>query len=362
MPDWIKFLLVLALSAVVVVCEESTTEELPKDVAEGRARRKRFYKFLFQAISPMISSLSYILLIKAKVVVVGLFLVGIYFFGHKLWPGGLCGHSIVSDVPPPYLSDYSGITGYHATGPDIVSSYPGPEPYPISGSYLPPSAASSPSIIPSISSISSSSSGGPPAAKYGSRRGRRDLDNQNDEEPLDNEIYWTDQLTEMGFLFLGVKARACRKRFVCEFDFHARSNPILLFATRAMGRDIFHNYRDPSDERARYYQDCGRIYAECAVPKRKPSHYTRRRRPLPATTSTTEAPNTAAEEEVEEPEESSASVEVEDESVNEISMAEKSRRNQRNDWRPITSQPLPLGKQILRRSWAQTERVAEAGN
>ncbi|XP_055531781.1 uncharacterized protein LOC129722400 [Wyeomyia smithii] len=346
MRSWIKLLLVLGVSVVTVLCEESSTEQASKDVDEGRARRKKFYKFLLHALTPMISSVSQIMLIKVKVILIGLFLVGLYFFGHKLFPGGFCGHSTVSDVAPPYLGDYGGITGYHSAGPDIISSYPGPEPFGYSGSYLSPAGGSSPPTSSGIVSAISPFSGGPPATKNGSRR-RRDLNNREDDELLDNEIYWTDQLTEMGFRFLGVNERVCRKRFVCEFDFHARGNPILLFATRAMGRDIFHNYRDLGDERARYYKDCGRIYADCAVPKKKPQHYTRRRGQFPRTTTTTEAPVT---------EESSASVEVEDETVNEISAAgEKAHRSQRNEWQPITSGPL--GKQILRRTWSQTERA-----
>ncbi|XP_058465344.1 uncharacterized protein LOC131438947 [Malaya genurostris] len=318
MTDWKKLLVILIFGVVAVVCEETSTDQLPKDVDEGRAR-KRLLKFLLKALTPMISSLSYLLLIKAKIVVVGLFLVGIYFFGHKLWPGGFCGHSIVSDVPPPYLDGFSGISGYHSSGPDIISSYPGPEPWTLPGSYLPPTGSSSPSLPPS-------------------RRGRRDLLRREDEELLENEMYWTDQLTDMAFRFLGVTARACRKRFVCEFDFHARRNPLLLFATRAMGRDIFHNYRDANDERARYYQDCGRIYAECSVPKRSPPRYVRRKGQLPSTTTT------------EEPEQVDETVvpEVPDyETANEISAEENSRMNHDNGWHPVT--PGPLANFILRR-------------
>ncbi|XP_058837524.1 uncharacterized protein LOC131693609 [Topomyia yanbarensis] len=333
MTSWKKLLVVLVLGVVAVVCEETAAEELPKDVDEGRGR-KRMFKFLFKLLTPMVSSLSYILLIKAKVVVVGLFLVGIYFFGHKLWPGGFCGHSIVSDVPPPYLDGYSGISGlsgisgYHSSGPEILSSYPGPEPWSVPGSYGPPTGSSPPSLPPSIGD----------GVKYGSRRGRRDLMNPEDEELLDNEMYWTDQITDMAFRFLGVSARECRKRFVCEFDFHARRNPLLLFATRAMGRDIFHNYRDANDERARYYQDCGRIYANCSVPKRSPPRQTRRKGHLPTTT--TEEP---------EPEESSsASIEQEDEAGNEIAGEENSRKSLQSEWQPLTSEPM--GKLILRRT------------
>ncbi|KAL1402758.1 hypothetical protein pipiens_019653 [Culex pipiens pipiens] len=362
-----ELLLVLLVGIASVVAEETaTTEELPKDVSEARGRRK-FYKFLFKALTPMISSLSTVLLIKTKIVLVGLFLAGIYFFGGKIWPGGFCGHSIVSDVPPPYLSD--GITGYHASGPEFISSYPGPEPW-SSGSYsgaysdsYPGSYSGSypgPSFSPAGAVGASPPSnaylpptGSSPVIAGTKRRGKRSAD---DEELQENEMYWTDQLTDMGFRFLGVTSRICRKRFVCEFDFQARQNPILLFATRAMGRDIFHNYRDAADERARSYQDCGRIFAECGVPKRVNRPH-RRRGHLPVTTTTTEEP-AASEEEGQ-----LTSEEMHDEGINEIGngidLGEDVQTERsfpagafhESDWQPIVSQPL-LGKLILRRTGA----------
>uniref|UniRef100_A0A182JBN5 Uncharacterized protein n=1 Tax=Anopheles atroparvus TaxID=41427 RepID=A0A182JBN5_ANOAO len=177
---------------VALAAAEDLAETSGKSFDEGR-RRKRFYKFLFKAIGPIMSTLTTVVLVKAKIVLVALFFAGIYFFGHKIFPGGFFGSSIVSETPPPYI-DSSPYTSYHSDH-EIISSYPGPEPF---SSYGPPSHSSSAS--PSLSYL-------PPAS--GS-------------------------------------------------DYSSYSK-----------RDIFHNYRDASDERATSYKDCGRIYEECQVPKRK---------------------------------------------------------------------------------------------
>uniref|UniRef100_A0A8W7P339 Uncharacterized protein n=2 Tax=gambiae species complex TaxID=44542 RepID=A0A8W7P339_ANOCL len=211
---------------------------------------------------------------------VGLFLAGIYFFGHKIFPGGFFGSSFISETPPPFLES-SPYTSYHS-GHEIISSYPGPESTFTSfdhssssygtpaSSYGPPSNA----YLPPSSDTSSYSS----YSKYSGTRRKRAAEagrqqtagsDANEDELEENEMYWTDTLTDMTFRFLGVNRRVCRKRFVCEFDFQARRNPLLLFVTRAIGRDVFHNYRDAGDEKAVSYSDCGRIYEDCKVPKRK---------------------------------------------------------------------------------------------
>lgn len=129
--------------------------------------------------------LSTVVLVKTKIVLVGLFLAGIYFFGHKIWPGGFCGHSIVSDGPS-FFGE--GITDYHGTGPDIISSYPGPEPISFSPySSYPGSSISSSYLPPSISSSSSSSSGPSNAYLPPNRRGKREAAVPDDEELLENE-------------------------------------------------------------------------------------------------------------------------------------------------------------------------------
>ncbi|XP_062549566.1 uncharacterized protein LOC134214164 [Armigeres subalbatus] len=358
-PTWKRVTLILMLSAMVVTAEVAQEENatlnekaLTADVEEGRTR-KRFYKFLIKALAPLLSNvLSTIVMFNTKVVVLAIFLAGIYFFGHKIWPGGFCGHSIVSDSPPPFFGDYSGdITDYHGSGPDIISSYPGPEPISYSSpsfSYPPIESISNSYLPPSISS-SSSGSAPPPAPSSNAylppnRRGKRDVGVPDDEELLNNEVYWTDQLTDMAFRFLGVTSRACRKRFVCEFDFHARKNPFILFATRAMGRDVFHNYREENDEHPKSYQDCGRIYAQCGVPKVTSSNNVhRRRRPLPTTT--TAAPTTA--ELPNEDDELSNDIDSEIEHSAETGSETAEDNTERsfdtgpqNDWQPMRMDPL----------------------
>ncbi|XP_050075109.1 uncharacterized protein LOC126562604 [Anopheles maculipalpis] len=276
--SFLKQLLLMA-AMLVLVAAQDLAETSTKSIDEGR-RRKRFSKFFFKALGPIMSTLTTVVLVKAKIVLVALFFAGIYFFGHKIFPGGFFGPSIISETPPPFIES-SPYTGYHAGGHEIISSYPGPEPFssyepPSSGygspstSYLPPSNAYLPPTSSSASSYSSYS-------KLAGSRRKRDVEGRqstggsesNEDDLEENEMYWTDTLTDMTFRFLGVNRRVCRKRFVCEFDFQARRNPILLFVTRAIGRDVFHNYRDAADEKAISYKDCGRIYEDCKVPKRK---------------------------------------------------------------------------------------------
>uniref|UniRef100_A0A182T9M0 Uncharacterized protein n=1 Tax=Anopheles maculatus TaxID=74869 RepID=A0A182T9M0_9DIPT len=277
--------LLLVAAMLVLVTAQDLAESSTKSIDEGR-RRKRFSKFFFKALGPVLSTLTTVVLVKAKIVLVALFFAGIYFFGHKIFPGGFFGSSIISETPPPFIES-SPYTGYHAGGHEIISSYPGPEPFSSyeppsssygspSSSYLPPSNAYLPPTSDSSSSSYSSYS------KFGGTRRKRDVEGRqstaasdpNEDDLAENEMYWTDTLTDMTFRFLGVNRRVCRKRFVCEFDFQARRNPILLFVTRAIGRDVFHNYRDAGDEKAISYKDCGRIYEDCKVPKRK--KFTRR--------------------------------------------------------------------------------------
>lgn len=122
---------------------------------------------------------STVFLVKAKLVLVGLFLVGIYFFGHKLWPGGFCGHSLISDEPPPFYG--SGFTDYHSAGPDIFSSYPGPE----SGSYSntpPPGISISNAYLPP-----SPSNEYLPPSSPNRRRAKREVHHPENVELLENE-------------------------------------------------------------------------------------------------------------------------------------------------------------------------------
>ncbi|XP_052862266.1 uncharacterized protein LOC128268982 [Anopheles cruzii] len=263
----LKQLLVL-LGMVALVAAQELVDANTRTVEE-RGRRKRFYKFFLKALGPVLSTLTTVVLVKAKLVFVGLIIAGIYFFGHKILPGHFFGSSIISETPPPFI-DAGGFTDYHAHhhGHEIISSYPGPEPF--SGYGSEPFSSYGPPPSGGASSYSSSST-------YTAPGTRRKRDIADEEQPIDDaedelgpdEMYWTDTITDMAFRLLGVNRRACQKRFVCEFDFQARRNPLLLFMTRIVGRDIFHNYRDASDERAQTYRDCGRIHEECKVPQRR---------------------------------------------------------------------------------------------
>lgn len=129
---------------------------------------------------------STVVLVKAKLILVGLFLVGIYFFGHKLWPGGFCGHSIISEDGPPFIG--GGFTDYHSSVPDIISSYPGP---PDSGpfSYTPPPSVSN-AYLPPIGPPPSSPSSDIPSNVYlppNRRRSKREVHHPENEELLENE-------------------------------------------------------------------------------------------------------------------------------------------------------------------------------
>uniref|UniRef100_A0A182YEE7 Uncharacterized protein n=1 Tax=Anopheles stephensi TaxID=30069 RepID=A0A182YEE7_ANOST len=162
---------------LVLVTAQDLAESSTKSVDEGR-RRKRFSKFLFKALGPILSTLTTVVLVKAKIVLVALFFAGIYFFGHKIFPGGFFGSSFISETPPPFLES-SPYTGYHAAGHEIISSYPGPEPFSSydpssssfdspSSSYLPPSNAYLPPASGSSSSYSSYS-------KFSGSRRKRDV-------------------------------------------------------------------------------------------------------------------------------------------------------------------------------------------
>lgn len=121
-------------------------------------------------------------------------------------------------------------------------------------------------------------------------------------------------------------------------------------------RDLFHNYRDVGDERAQNYQQCGRIYAECEVPKRTPQRGNRRKVPPTRITTTTEEPDV---------EKISFSGEQEDETENDInngvdstandSAEQNDGREQLSEWESISMGPL--GKLIQRRSSAQRIRL-----
>ncbi|XP_058457034.1 uncharacterized protein LOC131434383 [Malaya genurostris] len=80
---------------------------------------------------------------------------------------------------------------------------------------------------------------------------------------IDSQLYWTDMVTDLGFSFLGVHSRDCRKRFVCEVDVRTRHDPIMAFAMRLFGRDIFQRYRSVGDKIANSFGECAKLYSKC---------------------------------------------------------------------------------------------------
>ncbi|XP_058835811.1 uncharacterized protein LOC131692663 [Topomyia yanbarensis] len=81
----------------------------------------------------------------------------------------------------------------------------------------------------------------------------------------DSQLYWTDMVTDLGFSFLGVHSKDCRKRFVCEVDVRARRDPMLSFAMRLFGRDIFQRYRSVGDKKANSFDECSKLYSKCKM-------------------------------------------------------------------------------------------------
>lgn len=96
-------------------------------------------------------------------------------------------------------------------------------------------------------------------------------------------------LGELAFQFLGVNTEGCRRRFICEFDFRTRNNPIMKFTYGLIrwvtikaanvsfinnnfiiyyfqsSRSLFDRYRDLSDGniQPQLFSDCARIFNDC---------------------------------------------------------------------------------------------------
>lgn len=70
---------------------------------------------------------------------------------------------------------------------------------------------------------------------------------------------------ELAFQFLGVRTVGCKKRFVCEFDFRARANPITRMMYSLVGRNFFQQYRQLEENvsKPETFEDCAKIFDEC---------------------------------------------------------------------------------------------------
>ncbi|XP_055380191.1 uncharacterized protein LOC129611213 [Condylostylus longicornis] len=71
-----------------------------------------------------------------------------------------------------------------------------------------------------------------------------------------------EQISTIFFTFLGVDSDACRRRFVCEWEFKSKRTPITNLVFRVFGRGIFTKYLKNSNE-IRTFDDCGRVHNEC---------------------------------------------------------------------------------------------------
>ncbi|XP_055623707.1 uncharacterized protein LOC129767112 [Toxorhynchites rutilus septentrionalis] len=81
----------------------------------------------------------------------------------------------------------------------------------------------------------------------------------------DSQLFWTDMVTDLGFSFLGVHSRDCRKRFVCEVDVRTRRDPLMKMAMNMFGVDIFRRYRAVGDLTGETFAECAKIYDKCKI-------------------------------------------------------------------------------------------------
>lgn len=67
---------------------------------------------------------------------------------------------------------------------------------------------------------------------------------------------------ELAFSFLGVRTDGCRRRFICELDFRARTNPVTRLAFSFISRGFFERYRNVGVKPHRFL-DCARMFNDC---------------------------------------------------------------------------------------------------
>lgn len=66
-------------------------------------------------------------------------------------------------------------------------------------------------------------------------------------------------------MFLGVRTEGCRRRFVCELDIRARTNPVTRLAFSFISRNFFEQYRNVEGihEKPQKFGDCARMFNDC---------------------------------------------------------------------------------------------------
>jgi hypothetical protein len=143
-------------------------------------------------------------------------------------------------------------------------------------------------------------------------------------------------LADITFAVLGVSKRACKKRFVCEFDFRSQLNPFFRIPYKFIRNGMFPGYDSLEQLKVQHYSDCRKMFPTCMTPNEEEEQMTE-----------AEATTAAADEE----EEANNGAEVESsEDNNEIIEKE-----------PVSS-PKPnadkLGRLILRRMGALSRFLA----
>lgn len=179
-----------------------------------------------------------LLAIKVKAFLVGLFLIGAFFYWFK-WKG-------VSTCPEPFFGSHD-FTPYHSSPGDISYSDPTihTHSYDFSGAGYPGAsyagAGYSDAVTyskppPGAEVVSTDTT----AAHYKRRRRvgntarqKRSIPNTNQSKQPNTAL--NVDFTNLIFMFLNVNTNECRKRFVCEVDYLARSDMFIQFGYKIIG-------------------------------------------------------------------------------------------------------------------------------
>jgi hypothetical protein len=65
---------------------------------------------------------------------------------------------------------------------------------------------------------------------------------------------------------LGVQKRACKKRFVCEFDFRSQLNPFFRIAYKFVRNGMFPKYDTLTQLDVKHFGDCRKLFPTCMTP------------------------------------------------------------------------------------------------
>ncbi|EDW72547.1 uncharacterized protein Dwil_GK20643 [Drosophila willistoni] len=284
--------ILLVIYFTLVFCDENIDDEHVKNQSEimktpareigqdllefeGRTRRHR-HMFWWRHIWPI--AIAY--WIKVKVIIVSFFVGSAIYLGFRylLPQHHRCNQEIILDHPPPSFHDHHDHIPYSL---DHSDHYEGPSSYD-SSSFDPYSAyggySSSSDIVSDIQPDIHSD--GPTAPGDTRRRGKRDVEQDQQLEEEDEQVEIVDeeisesvgrqqpteeQIAEFMFAFLGLDSKACRRRFVCEMEFRSKLNPLTSMAFRIVGRGFFEKYTNANNPEARAtsFQECAAVNPEC---------------------------------------------------------------------------------------------------